>query len=168
MNKQFKESDLLVSDISEYLVKDANNQHRIVRCLPRDDVKKSALKLPKGTDQVYLSSITGNYSFWRNGTEYFHLQLEEWKKLSFLGHFHDNMKLIWDRYRPVNDFTPKDFGAVSDWDSKVIEDFDLNSVAPESVEVADSEFIQLLELITHKKLSDTHKNILCNILNSNI
>ena len=78
------------------------------------------------------------------------------------------MQFILDRYRPVNAFTSNDFGAVSDWDSKVIGYFDLNSVAPESVEVADSEFIQLLELITHKKLSDTHKNILCNILNSNI
>lgn len=79
MNKQFKESALFESDISEYLVKDSNNQHRIVRCLPGEGVKETSIKLPKGTDQVYLSGITGNYSFWRNGNEYFHLQLEEWK-----------------------------------------------------------------------------------------
>lgn len=165
MNTQVKESALLESDISEYLVKDANNQHRIVRCWPGEGVKETSIKLPKGTNQVYLNGITGNYSFWRNGAEYFHHELEQWKKLSCLGRFQDHMQLIWDRYRPVGSFHAlADF---SEWDSKVIEDFDLNSVAPESVEVADSEFIQFLELITHKKLSDTHKNILCNILNKN-
>lgn len=166
MNTQLKKPSLLENDISEYLVKDPNNQYRIVQCWPGEVVKETSIKLPKGTDQVYLNGITGNYSFWRNGTEYFHHQLEEWKKLSCLGRFQDHMELVWDRYRPVGSFYAlADF---SEWDSKVVEDFDLNSVAPESVEVADSEFIQLLELITHKKLSDTHKNILCNILNSNI
>lgn len=38
----------------------------------------------------------------------------------------------------------------------------------ESIELADSEFVDLLETLTHKKLSETHKNILLKVLNSNI
>lgn len=38
----------------------------------------------------------------------------------------------------------------------------------DSVELADSEFVNLLETLTHKKLSETHKNILFKVLNSNI
>lgn len=38
----------------------------------------------------------------------------------------------------------------------------------EAVELADSEFVNLLETLTHKKLSETHKSILFKVLNSNI
>lgn len=38
----------------------------------------------------------------------------------------------------------------------------------ESIELADSEFVDLLETLTHKKLSETHKSILFKVLNSNI
>ena len=38
----------------------------------------------------------------------------------------------------------------------------------DAVELADSEFVDLLEMLTHKKLSETHKNILLKVLNSNI
>lgn len=38
----------------------------------------------------------------------------------------------------------------------------------DAVELADSEFVNLLETLTHKKLSETHKNILFKVLNSNI
>lgn len=38
----------------------------------------------------------------------------------------------------------------------------------DAVELADSEFVDLLETLTHKKLSETHKNILFKVLNSNI
>ncbi len=38
----------------------------------------------------------------------------------------------------------------------------------DAVELADSEFVNLLETLTHKKLSETHKNILLKVLNSNI
>lgn len=38
----------------------------------------------------------------------------------------------------------------------------------ESIELADSEFVDLLETLTHKKLSEAHKNILLKVLNSNI
>lgn len=38
----------------------------------------------------------------------------------------------------------------------------------DAVELADSEFVNLLETLTHKKLSETHKSILFKVLNSNI
>lgn len=41
-------------------------------------------------------------------------------------------------------------------------------VSRDAVELADSEFVDLLETLTHKKLSETHKSILFKVLNSNI
>ncbi|WP_373711204.1 hypothetical protein [Jeotgalibaca porci] len=38
----------------------------------------------------------------------------------------------------------------------------------DAVELADSEFVNLLETLTHKKLSEAHKSILFKVLNSNI
>lgn len=43
-----------------------------------------------------------------------------------------------------------------------------HGVDRDAVELADSEFVDLLETLTHKKLSETHKNILFKVLNSNI
>lgn len=42
------------------------------------------------------------------------------------------------------------------------------SVNRDAVELADSEFVDLLETLTHKKLSETHKSILFKVLNSDI
>lgn len=60
---------------------------------------------------------------------------------------------------------------IPDADPKDVEAFfgELDQgMSRDAVELADSEFVDLLETLTHKKLSETHKSILFKVLNSNI
>lgn len=88
--------------------------------------------------------------------------------------------ILWVRDRPV--FIGCDFATggskpfvklddIPDADPKDVDAFFsemAQGVNPDAVELADSEFVDLLETLTHKKLSETHKNILFKVLNSNI
>lgn len=88
--------------------------------------------------------------------------------------------ILWVRDRPV--FIGCDFAAggskpfvnlddITDADLKDVDAFFAefgSGLDQESIELADSEFVDLLETLTHKKLSETHKNILLKVLNSNI
>lgn len=89
-------------------------------------------------------------------------------------------EIVWERGRPV--FIGCDFAAggskpfvklddIPDADQKDVDAFFgemAQGVNCDAVELADSEFVNLLETLTHKKLSETHKNILFKVLNSNI
>lgn len=88
--------------------------------------------------------------------------------------------ILWVRDLPV--FIGCDFAAggskpfvnlddIPDADPKDVDAFFgemAQGVNRDAVELADSEFVNLLETLTHKKLSETHKNILFKVLNSNI
>lgn len=85
--------------------------------------------------------------------------------------------ILWVRDRPV--FIGCDFGSkqfvklddIPDADPKDVDAFfgeAAQDVNRDAVELADSEFVDLLETLTHKKLSETHKSILFKVLNSNI
>jgi|SRR5690606_21109350 len=89
-------------------------------------------------------------------------------------------EIVWDRNRPVfigcavaacgsKPFVKLD--DIPDADPKDVDAFFgemAQGVNCDAVELADSEFVNLLETLTHKKLSETHKNILFKVLNSNI
>lgn len=82
--------------------------------------------------------------------------------------------ILWVRNRP---FCAADYSKpfvklddIPDADPKDVDAFfgAAAGLPQESIELADSEFVDLLETLTHKKLSETHKSILFKVLNSNI
>lgn len=91
-----------------------------------------------------------------------------------------NAEIVWDRNAVVfvnctsTSVERKKFVSLEDIPPADEKDVDAffgeidQGVNRDAVELADSEFVDLLETLTHKKLSETHKNILLKVLNSNI
>lgn len=122
---------------------------------------------------------TDNFLVQCRGTGLFHTFQDRSVAESFCATL-PRAEIVWDRGRPVfigcdfsaggskpfvklDDIPPADPADV-DWFFAEAE----QGVNCDAVELADSEFVNLLETLTHKKLSETHKNILFKVLNSNI
>lgn len=117
---------------------------------------------PQGGD--YVINKTDNFLVESKNTGGFHTFKVRAVANSFCASVPE-ARIVWERgsFISIDDIPPADPADVDQFFAEAEQGADLDAV-----ELADSEFVNLLETLTHKKLSDTHKNILLKILNKDI
>lgn len=143
----------------DFISKDATGKYILIEVQEGQQFPTNAIALPAGTNAVTKNLHTDEVTFWRNSLEsYFGSSVTNgsWQiNPNFMDG--DYNELIWER---EGGFVYPDLP--SDPEPPTEPTPDLST----ALEFADSEFIYLLEGLTHKRLSEIQKRVVKNILNN--
>lgn len=135
----------------DFISKDATGKYILIEVQDGQQFPTNGIALPAGTNAVTKNLHTDEVTFWRNSLESFISGSWQINPYFMDGDYNE---LIWEREGGF--ITP------TEPESPVDPIPDLGS----ALEFADSEFIYLLEGLTHKRLSEIQKRVVKNILNN--
>lgn len=145
----------------DFISKDATGKYILIEVQEGQQFPTNGIALPAGTNAVTKHIVTGTLTFWRNSLEsYFGSSVTNgsWQVNAEYQDASD-IEILWEREGFVYPIPSDDNGTIPNPVDPIP---DLGS----ALEFADSEFIYLLEGLTHKRLSEIQKRVVKNILNN--
>lgn len=146
----------------EFISKNENGKYVLIVVQEGQMFPTNGIAIPNGTNAVTKHSTSGELTFWRNSLESYFGSSVTNGSWQVNAEYQDGgiVEILWER----EGFVYPDLGGLDP--EPPIDNGPIDPDLNDALEFADSEFIYLLEGLTHKRLSEIQKRVVKNILNN--